>query len=120
MIEIRARHTKRRRQRAKHRHENRHPACEQQDGPIQGHDVGNGHAWWPQRCQELQRPSSKRQADGRGGEREQRRLDQQLSHDGHPAGAEGRAYGDLLLSIDRPRHEEIPDIHARDQQHHTD
>ncbi len=43
-----------------------------------------------------------------------------MTNHGEPAGAERHAQRDLATAIERPRHEQITDVHARNQQHGTD
>ena len=66
---------------------------------------------------EPDRPVGRQQADRGRYEREQQRLDEQLSDDARAARAKRRPYGDFTLARRRARVDECAHVHARDEQH---
>ena len=59
------------------------------------------------------RPARRRQG-------EQHALGEELSNEAAPIGAQGRAHGHFLRAAGGLRHQQVRDVHARDEQHAAD
>ena len=95
----------------------RQPEGEREHPAVDRHLRRAGREQGRERHQQVEAQPRDEQAEGAGREGEEARLGDELPQQAAAARAEGRPEGELALAPAHPRHGEVGDVGARDEQH---